>query len=366
MSQPLRIPKPETALHLYRHILREASYLPPLARRPVDKQIKDRFRRNQDHEDKTTKYLRQAHHDLRALRAANAGDMARMRRVLLRAFGRIGRRRRELISLLVHRDPPTNTEELAKYALELADIAGKNKTPDWMDEWDLDKLRALARSQAQTSMNNAPKATITDNQAAPEKNLPKENSWGRPLPVKLARTKLKNLWKALADKVMPPLPVEEWKQLEAIANGTVVGEWLPPPRRSLAKTTSEDAQQGRRWDWQSYAVKPVAAVDRQANRRNKLLSGAVDDNTPTGDPPPIGRHKYTARAWRRLFGSIWQLSPTMNKKPGGKGWDITWGGLEKVPPPPTARSIEFFTDFPAPEEPASQRKRGRRGSAASA
>ncbi|KAH6631241.1 hypothetical protein F5144DRAFT_592295 [Chaetomium tenue] len=238
MSQPLRIPKPETALHLYRHILREASYLPPLARRPIDKQIKDKFRRNQDHEEKTAKYLRQASHDLRALRAANAGDMGRMRRVLLRAFGRIGRRRRELISQLVHRDTPTNTEELEKYSIAMADIGAKKNTPDWMDDWDLDKLRALARSQAQATLVNTPKATVTENQAAPEKNLPKENSWGRPLPLKLARTKLKNLWKALADKVLPPLPMEEWKKLEAIANGTVVGNWLPPPRRHTLSNPS--------------------------------------------------------------------------------------------------------------------------------
>ncbi|KAH6857165.1 hypothetical protein B0I37DRAFT_91636 [Chaetomium sp. MPI-CAGE-AT-0009] len=365
MSQPLRMPKPETALHLYRHILREASYLPPVARRPVDKQIKDKFRRNRDDEDKITKHLRQANHDLRALRAANAGDMGRMRRVLLRAFGRIGRRRRELVSQLVHRDIPTNTEELAKYANEMAAIAERNKEPDWMDEWDLEKLRTLARSQAQAGLNNAPKADITENQTAPEKNLPKENSWGRPLPAKLARTKLKNMWKALADKVMPPLPVGEWKKLEAIAAGTIEGQWLPPPRRSLAGTASEDAQKGQSWNWQSYAIRPVAVVDRQANRRNKLLSGLVDDNTPTGDPPPIGRHKYTPRTWRRLIGSIWQLSATMKKKPEGGGWEVTWGGLDKQPPPASASNMEFFTDFPAPEEPTPQRKRGRRGSAAS-
>ncbi|KAK3290401.1 uncharacterized protein B0H64DRAFT_57444 [Chaetomium fimeti] len=360
MSQPLRMPKPETALHLYRHILREASYLPPIARRPVDKQIKDKFRRNREDEDKITKHLRQANHDLRALRAANAGDMGRMRRVLLRAFGRIGRRRRELISQLVHRDIPTNTEELAKYAAQMADIAERYKTLDWMDEWDLEKLRTLARSQVHADPNNAPKAAITDNQTAPEKNLPKENSWGRPLPRKLARTKLKNMWKALADKVMPPLPVAEWKKLEAIADGTMSGPWLPPPRRPLAQTAPEDAQKSQSWNWQSYAIRPVAVVDRQANRRNKLLSGAVDDNTPTGDPPAIDRHKFTPRTWRRLLSNIWQLSPAMTKKPNGKGWDVTWGGLEKQPPPARASNMEFFRDFPAVEEPTSQRKRGRR------
>ncbi|KAK4040689.1 hypothetical protein C8A01DRAFT_15512 [Parachaetomium inaequale] len=359
MSRPLRIPKPQTPLHLYRHLLRETSYLPPLARPSVHKQIRNRFERDSGYDqDKNPKHIRQGHHELRALRAANSGDLVRMRRVLLRAFGRIGRRRRELVSHLVQRDTPTNTEELAKYAEALA---GNYKNLDWLDEWDVEKLRMYARSQLQAGLNNPPKAPITDNQTAPEKILPTENAWGRPLPKKLARTKLKKMWKSLAEKIMPPLPKKEWETLKAIVQGTVQGPWLPPPRRPLARGMSENAQpqEGQAWAWQSYAIKPVAVVDLPTNRKNKLLSGAVDDNTPTGDPDPVGCHKYTPRAWRRMLGTIWQLSATMTKKPEGDGSCITWGKQLHQPLSANAGNMEFFTDFPDVEAPKVEDK-GRR------
>ncbi|KAL2173078.1 uncharacterized protein P884DRAFT_213085 [Thermothelomyces heterothallicus CBS 202.75] len=355
MSCPLRIPKPQTPLHLYRHLLRESSYLPPLVRQSADKLIKARFRKDKGDAERGPKHVRNGLHELRVLRAANSGDMARMRRVMLRAFGRIGRRRRELVSRLVQRDMPTNTKELAEYVAEMAPHAEKYKTSDWLDDWDVEKLRTFALSQINASLNNSPKMPITINQVTPEKKLPKENAWGRPLPIKLARTKLKNMWKSAADKIMPPLPVEEWKALQAIAEGTAQG-WLPPPRRALAKSMSEASQAKRNWDWQSYAIKPVAVVDRPANRRNKLLTGAVDDNTPTGDPRPIGCHNYTRRAWRRMFEYIWNLTATMKKQPDGKGWDIRWGKLDHQPASATAGMIEFFNDFPYAEKPKTRGK----------
>jgi hypothetical protein len=351
MSRPLRIPKPQTPLHLYRHLLRESSYLPPLARPFVDNQIKDRFSRNRDgNEDKASKCLRQAHHDLRLLRAANAGDTSRMRRILLLAFGRVGRRRRELMAELVSRDIPTTTDELEIYAAEASAIASQGRTMDWLDTWDVEKLQTFARSQIQAGLASPPKAGITPAQTTPAKAIPTENIWGRPLPAKLARTKLRKMWKSVADKCMPPLPKEEWKSLGDISEGAVGAEWSPAPRRQLAQSISGDAFGTRSWDWQSYAVKPVVAVDRPANRRNKLLTGAVDDNTPTGDPQPAHCHKYTARSWQRLMGTIWQLSPTMEKKAGGWGWDIAWGRLDFQTAPASAGAMEFFNDFPITRE----------------
>ncbi|AEO67368.1 uncharacterized protein THITE_2116278 [Thermothielavioides terrestris NRRL 8126] len=363
MSRPLRIPHPTTPLHVYRHLLREASYLIPIARPFVDEQIKARFRKHRDDDaEKSRQRLRQAHHELRALRAANAGDMARMRRVLLRAFGRVGRRRRELMADLVRRETPANTEELAKYAAETSAIAAERKL-DWLDRWDVDKLRTFARSQVEANLINSPKPPLTAPQTSPQKHIPAENSWGRPLPRRLARTKLKKLWKMVADKCMPPLPKEEWERLGGLAEGRLQAQeqdlrWLPPPRRPVAQSRSGDDVPGSRiWDWRSYVVKPVARVDRQANRRNKLLSGAVDDNTPTGDPEPLGCHKYTARSWRRMLESIWQLTATMEKKPQGQGWKVVWGKASFQPTAASAENMEFFTDFPAVQELQPPRKR---------
>ncbi|KAL2264207.1 hypothetical protein VTK26DRAFT_483 [Humicola hyalothermophila] len=352
MSRPLRLPAPETTLHLYRHLLREASYLPPLARPWVDQQIRGRFRQHiGDEEDEASKRIRAANHELRCLRAANAGDMVRMRRVLLHSFGRLGRRRRQLMAELLQHDVPTNTEELKEYAAKAALHLVENRKLDWLDSWNIEKLRTFARSQAEASLHNPPRPAITSNQTVPSKYLPSEDSWGRPLPPLLARTKIKKLWKTVADKCMPPLPKEEWEQLRDIALGKTPGpEFVPPPRRPVARSIVGGGQDGRPWNWQAYAVRPVNLVDRPANRRSKLLSGAVDDNTPTGDPEPLNCHKYTERLWRRLLTSIWQLTAFMEPKPTGKGWNIVWGKPEFRVSPATAGDMEFFTDFPSVEE----------------
>ncbi|KAK4097875.1 hypothetical protein N658DRAFT_392255, partial [Parathielavia hyrcaniae] len=346
MSRPLRLPSPQTPLHLYRHLLREASYLPSIARPIIQQRIETRFRSStKDDEEQSAKHIRQAHHDLRLLRAANHGDMVRMRRVLLHAFGRLGRRRRELLETVIRRDIPTNTEELQQYAAAASELVAQDRKQDWMDMWDVDKLRTFALSQVTAGLINAPKPPITASQIQPNRVIPTENAWGRPLAPKLRRTKLKNMWKAVADKCMPPLPKEEWEQLRDIVKGQAGENWLPPPRRPVARSMLPDEQKDE-WGWQSYATKPVAAVDRPASRRNKLLSGAVDDNTPTGDPEPLNCHRYTARTWRRLLGGIWQLTATMEKKPDGRGWYITWGKEQFRPAPAGAGALKFFTDFP--------------------
>jgi len=351
MSRPLRLPKPETPLDFYRHLLREASYLPPLARAPIDEQIKRRFRRCRHNEPpKSLEDLGQARHDLRMLRAANAGDMTRMQRVMLIAFGRVGRRRRELSARLVHRtSPATDSAEKSPAAAEL-------HKEDWLDDWDIPRLRAFSRSQVMAGLSNTPRPTLSSYQTVETSVIPAQNSWGRPLPDRLHRKKRRNMWKSVADKCMPPLPEEEWGKIKAIVQGTPEGAWLPPPRRPAAQAVrvSGAAPKGSldAWNWQAYAVRPVATVDRSASRSNKLLSGAVDDNTPTGDPQPAHCHEYTPRFWRRLFGDLWQLTATMKRKgPGAKDWDIAWGKQHFRLPPTPGAAMEFFTDFPAPPEP---------------
>jgi hypothetical protein len=101
-------------------------------------------------------------------------------------------------------------------------------------------------------------------------------------------------------------------------------------------------------------------VDYQANRKNKLLSGALDDNSPRGDPEPLDTHTYTPNRWKRMLMQIWRLSAKMERKPDGKGWDIVWGTADF--PLPVA-DMEFFEGFD-PSTGASGK--GRRGATKSA
>ncbi|KAK3389765.1 hypothetical protein B0H63DRAFT_103800 [Podospora didyma] len=372
MSFPLRIPHPKTTLHLYRHLLREASYLPTIARPYLESQIKQRFHHNQDTKDNNKQRIRQAHHDLRYLRAANAGDMDRMRRVLQHAFGRIGRRRRQLLesSMLAKAVlAPADSAELKEHIEQQRAIVLGERKEDWLDRWDLTKLAALLKSQAHANLSNSPKAAILNKKLNPAEAIPKTNSWGRPIAPKLARSKLRSWWRLMLVRVQPPIPRDEWEMLGDIVKGKT--PLVTPARRALAANSSfssdevsgssQDATSTKdeEWGWQSYATQRVADVDIQKNRRNKALSGMVDDTSPMGDPRPLNVHKFTARTWRRLLGTVWQLTSVMEKRPDGNGWQIEWGKLKWDAPKPTGMQLEFFEDAPAATD-ASKPARTRR------
>ncbi|KAK0622053.1 hypothetical protein B0T17DRAFT_618414 [Bombardia bombarda] len=346
MLSRLPIPHPTTTLHLYRHLLREATYLPIDARIYATSRLKTRFRRYQKkQQDDVAPQVEEANSQLRYLRAANAGSLPRMRRVLLQTFGRVGYRRRKLTEEFVKPDMPTTVEEIEQYAAKGAAIQALKRKADWLDNWDQVKLRAFFVSQSKASLINSPKRAISHFQTNPEKQIPAENAWGRRLAPKLARNKLKRAWKGSVDKIYPPVAKSEWEKLRDLALGPApVGV---PKRRPVARLLSSDSNgaETSTWDWQAFATKPVTIVERQANRKNRLLSGAVDEHTPLAEPEPIDQHKYTTRLWRRIYGEVWQMTAYMEKKPTGKGWNIVWGGAIFQAPPASTAHQELFEDI---------------------
>ncbi|KAK0732219.1 hypothetical protein B0H67DRAFT_640516 [Lasiosphaeris hirsuta] len=345
MSRPLRIAEPTRTLHIYRHLLRESSYLPVFARSFFDSRIKDRFRRNEKDWKNVDIEKKKARHGLRYLRAANNGDRPRMRRLLLMALGRIGRRRRELLDNLIHSDAPKDGDALEAYRQKAEDRIANPRKRDFLDGWDLEKIRAFAKSQARANLRNPPRTSIAMKQLDIEETLPKENIWGMPPAKKLLRSKERKAWMELVDRIQPPLPTNEWEAIRDLVHGKLKDPAIDNPlRRPVAKNLYSRWKPTNPWNWHLYATQPVAAVDRQASRLFKLLSGRVDDNTPTGDPNAIGSRELVPRSWRRLLGQVWSLTAKMEKKASGEGWDITWGGKEFKPPVISANS-EFFENI---------------------
>ena len=332
MPHTLRIPPPMTAMHYYRHLLRESSYLPPFARSYVDRRIKHRFRHSAR--------LKPAINALRMLRAANAGDIERMRKVLFLCFGRIGQRRRELETQFVRKPVtviPTNSEEVAKHA-EAATAAWLRG--DWLDGWDLDKVRTFALSQARAGLDRSPRPELKVSHLKMSKYIPDKNIWGRTPSPKLIRSKTRKTWKLIMHRILPPVPKEEWLLLRHLA--TQEDKWVDPrQRRPVAKCLSGNPNV-QHWNWRDYTIWPVAAVDRQAARKYRLLSGAVDEHTPPGGQPALNCHRYTPTLWRRLLLHVWSCSAYMEKKPDGSGWDIVWGGVQHGPELADAPAKEFF------------------------
>ncbi|KJR84907.1 uncharacterized protein SPSK_09470 [Sporothrix schenckii 1099-18] len=348
MSPPSGFKRAYNPLHVYRSLLREASYLPPVCRTRIEPRIRFRFRRHRA-DPNPEKRLRQALHDFRNLRAANLGDMDRMRKVMMLSFGRIGWRRHELLADLCRLKQPDNSGQLEDQLREAHATAPR----DWLGTWDKGKILAFARSQAGRNLRNSPRPNFSSKRLEPRTAVPAMNIWGKPFAEKPARLKEKKWWKQCANRILPPLPRGEWELLKQLATGEAGSHWAVPSRRSSAASAVTSLQDTlpaadggiETWDWEKYLAGPVRAVERSNSRRFRLASRPFP--APLSSPfdgPAIGYHNYTPRFWRRLYGEIWQLTAVMESKAGGQasGWDITWGGTSLQPLSPTAASLEFF------------------------
>lgn len=335
---PLQIPHPNTPLHLYRHLLREATYLPPLCQPWITQRIQARFR-DCRHKEEPKLYIKDAHHYLRYLRSANAGHVQRMLRLCYLATGRIGKRRRLLGRSELASSPPASSAELDK---KIRLTNGKQRQPDWLDNWDIDKIKAIAHSQSDEQTNNWPyqmRRTID-----PIRALPTENCFGRPLSQKLTRNKLKKHWATILRQLMPPLPRGEWDQLGAMTRGEADAQhYKIPTRRPVAQShfTSSD---NKRPIWSDFVTRPVRSIERKNSRKMKSLSGGEDED-PRGHGRVIGTRVLGPRKLRRsIYGRVWQASPIVDKNPRTGNWSVTWGSSESAISRPSKKDLQFFQD----------------------
>ncbi|KAI0376310.1 hypothetical protein F5Y04DRAFT_213455 [Hypomontagnella monticulosa] len=339
---PLQIPHPNTTLHLYRHILREATYLPPLCQPYITQRIKTRFR-DCLHKPDPKPYIKDAHHSLRYLRSANAGHVERLVRLCFMATGRVGKRRRVLAKSELSSRPALNSAELDEKTRP--DNDKQKRPPDWLDNWSIEKVTAIAQSQSQISGANWPFSMRRS--INPARVIPTENCFGRPLSKKLARNKLKRHWISVLRRLLPPLPAGEWDQLGAMARGEADAQhYKMPTRRPVAQShsTSLDTKEPK---WADFVTKPVRSIERGNSRKMKSLSGCEDED-PRGHGRPIGLRVLGRRKLRRaVYGRAWEASPMLTENPKFGKWSVVWGNSEPVIPRPSEKDMRFFRDTDA-------------------
>jgi hypothetical protein len=283
--------------------------------------------------------------------------MPRMQRVLFLVFGRIGPRRREMIDSLVRAEPPADSEALKEAIADgtatsnaVDGDADKSQSSgsrgkrgrdnyvapdDWLSRWDKDKIIAMAKSQIQAGIVNSPRPPMKH--ADPTRDIPTENIWGKPLHPRLSRSKLQKSYKAVIQRVLPPMGRGEWEMLRDFASGSADRRlWEMPPRRIKI---GSDTQPESDWDWEKFADMPARHVERPRSRSLMLLTGAFNDEKL--DLGALNRHRFTPRFWRRMYEFTWHLSATMEKKAAG-GWDINWGKTPQGPPAAESAHQEFF------------------------
>ena len=280
----------ENPLHLLRAILRECSYLPDeAARRHWHAYTLARFRRYCPRqlgklkqqpkkpvvdEHRRITLIKTAQETIRFLQLANDGHFTRLEKVLVHTYGRAGKRRNELLAPLTEPDIPKNHEEVSE-------LSASNRYGNVSKQRLSAKLMAIAKAQSFQPAINLSRTPIKQLQP----RIPETNSWGRPFPVRRARNLVKKWYSNTLNKILPPLPQQEWERLRDLAHGKIA--WPGP--------------------------KP---------RRNK--TGRVAARTDKSNP-----HLLTPRFMRRLWGKIFVQCPLLLWDPQKSSWTVRWGRLGK-------------------------------------
>ena len=237
------------AIHLFRALLRECTYLPdPVARTQISRQVKHRFQnhisrgqvlirdavssesseRRDEAKSKLEKQIINGHRALGTLQRANNGGYASLTKVLLYAYGRTGIRRRQLLKSLLEADGVTQDAESAFINAEVGamkkgqtgqsekahcDISTvpvhaifdrpKDVSQD-MIHYSISarfgRLKALAESHVKSDIPEDSRLRL---KSAVYK-MPAKNIWGRSMPRKRVKNLVANWYARLMDRIHPP------------------------------------------------------------------------------------------------------------------------------------------------------------------
>jgi hypothetical protein len=348
---------PTELRHAYRALLRAVTYLPDApARAYLHSYVVQRFRSRSDKinfrsklghssEDliKTcyeAKRIGKARQAARQLERAGQGSLRDLKKVLLLTYGRIGKRRRELMAELIRPDEsslPPDQQALEKLIRKIPEGITPRFSPD-------SKVLAFLRDQRANQPRETSKLLIRH--GAPR--IPEENSWGRPIPRKLQKSIVRRFWASTLGRILPPIPEHEWNRLRDLATGAAPIE-EPPPRRSGGHPRPlADGEND------SQLLKYFATP---ANLHTSDLSeikvdpelGATCWVKPFRDVKILRaeKHTVTRRYMRRLYATIWNMTATMSRDEATKTWIIKWGGTRSAAnsgqiSAPNAKDMEFF------------------------
>ena len=291
-----------SVLRVFRALLRQCTYLPdPAARRYMHGHIVSRFR---DYHPRSTLpftsrrrkptalvqqrmpyLLRTARRGLVFLRRANDGHMRHLGRILAMTYGRIGKRRHQLLYDLKIPDVPVD-----HFAVERLLEPGNQAVPHPSEQ-----LMTLVKSQARRKLSHFSRS----NTPRIKPKIPELNSWGRPMPIKRVRNYKRRWYAKTLDRIMPPLPEDEWEILRQRAFGLSLWEG-PVARRKWAGGPDDEGQ-------------------------THLVGERVKGNQRGTCSSP---HYITTRYMRRLWAKVFEQCPLMKPNAATKsGWEVLWGDV---------------------------------------
>lgn len=299
------------ALHLYRALLRECTYLPDSqARTYLRGHVIRSYRNYLPRNEKSRKEIglpRQAallsrgRKGLSVLRRANEGYIRPLQKVLCLTYGRKGKRRRELMDKLMQEDDPPDRE--AVEALSGNHVYTRSWKPPSV-------VKALLISQAKNG-EHLDRLVTGPIKLSPRPTVPEKNSWGRQMPEKRVKNLMRKWYAKQADRLLPPLPEAEYERLHALSDGKI-GENEGPIRRRK---------------------QPVdrAAETTQVVSEKLLLEGP--QKSMTFEAYVQGRpHHLTSRLLQRIWLNIFHHVPMMTWDPARRQWEVKWNVVGRARP----------------------------------
>ncbi|KAL1964393.1 hypothetical protein VTN77DRAFT_6951 [Rasamsonia byssochlamydoides] len=303
---PILVP-PEQWRHLLRALLRECSYLPdPIARKYMHDHVmtryreyaakyKENLRRSREQPSlpppkalgiiRQARLRRAAKQTLSLLTRANEGYPKPLERVLLLAYGRIGRRRHRLLEAMLESEEqqvPPNTEAVKEMLKRPAKFEDGWKPPAILVEL----LKAQHHSPIVVQSN------VRSTLKTFEPKIAAENSWGRPMPL-CRRRNIRARWYAAAlNSALPPLPEYDMTMLRGLLDGTQ--PWAPRQRRKAPA-----------------AAQPASSSSLDARFLAEGPKKGVTFRQFTDGRP----HKITLRLMQRLWDRINCLIPRVTHPP---------------------------------------------------
>ncbi|RMZ90419.1 hypothetical protein DV736_g2355, partial [Chaetothyriales sp. CBS 134916] len=247
-------PRFPALLHLYRHLLREASLLTlPQARTYFHRLIVSRFRHYANKYDEIlntrsaqavqtweTGLHRRGRRLLSVLTRSNHGELRPFERVLQLTYGRKGPRRRYLMTRLMH--PDSSVDGIVPFPSPRKMLAGNRRTSAAIKtQWHPPPLiRILLESQKQQQGH----FTWSNYKIRPQgPALPQRTIWGKPMPWKRAKNAWAHWYAVHADRLYVPLSEDEYQAIKAMARGWVKVRQLPRrPRARMAVFASQESE----------------------------------------------------------------------------------------------------------------------------
>lgn len=318
--------------HVLRGILRECTYLPDqFAASWIRQHALSRFRtyetRNKKHaedaayEKRLETVRRKSRQALYQLQRANEGDRKMLMKALSMAYGRTGKRRRELLQPLIsikeHKvEENASAGESAAKLLDASmhpstparEPATSATTPNKKPVNDraigpvkaqarayVNDLPAALRALVQSQITASPPTIARRNPRRLGVEIPELNTWMKPMPDVRVKNQLSDWYANLLSTVQPPLPDNEWDQLRALALGIIRAQPLKPRRKNLT---------------------PPSSVLEMVVARGKLPKNLFRKDYA---------HTINPRFMQRLWADVFSQCSLMKYDSAKDKWNVIWG-----------------------------------------